>query len=128
MAREMKHWTELFTLKCADRDNFLAFYSTAKKLLHKLTVSNSVVVPDDVFLKVFMAKAIKVPELQSESKKFLMDGSGTYTYILEKICADYRTQETGEQIRDGNTTPDTQLRRASIGATEIPKKVKFDPP
>ena len=31
-------------------------------------------------------------------------------------------------MRDESSTPETSLRRASTGATGIPKKVKFDPP
>ena len=27
MARKMKHWTQLFALKCVDRDTLLVFYS-----------------------------------------------------------------------------------------------------
>ena len=127
MAREMHNWTEFFALKCENKESFLAFYSQAKKLLHKLTVGKSVAVTDDVFLKAFMAKVIEAPELQTEAKQFLMEGSGTYAEILENIYKDFRALETGEQMRDGNTTPDTRLRRAGTTSAPIPKKVKFEP-
>ena len=127
MAREMQNWTELFALKCEDRDSFVAFYSTAKKLLHKLTVGKSIAVTDDIFLKAFITKVIEVPELQSESKKFLMDGSGTHAEILEKIYADYCVQETGEQMKDAYTKPDTCMRRAGTGAVGSSKQVQHEP-
>ena len=69
MAREMQNWMELFAL-CEYSDYFLAFYLTAKKLLYKLIVGNSIAVTDDSFLNFFMAKVIEVPELQSEFKNF----------------------------------------------------------
>ena len=126
MAREMHNWTELFALKCEEKDSFLPFYSMAKKLLHKLSVGKSIAVTDDVFLKAFMAKVIEAPELQSEAKKFLMEGSGTCNEILENIYKDFRAQETGEQMRDGNTAPEARLRRAGADRPGVPKKVRHD--
>ena len=49
MAREMHNWTDFFALKCNGKESFLPFYSMAKKLLHKLTVRNSVAITEDVF-------------------------------------------------------------------------------
>ena len=73
-----------------------------------------------------MAKVIEAPELQSKAKKFLMEGSGTCNEILENIYKDFRAQETGEQMRGGNTAPEARLRWADANRPGIPKKVKYD--
>lgn len=90
----MKYWTELFTLKFVNVDTFAAFFSITKKLLHNLTVGKYAAVISNVLLKAFMAKAIEVPEVQSESRKVLIDGSTTYIDISKNIYANYHTQET----------------------------------
>ena len=53
MARVMSHWKVLFGLKCESRNDFLAFYSKANGILHKLKKGNSVAVTDNVFLQAY---------------------------------------------------------------------------
>ena len=91
-----------------------------------MTVGTSVAVTDDVFLKVFMAKVIEAPELQTEAKQFSMEGSCTYAKILEKIYKDFCALGTDKQIRDENTTPDTRLRRTGATSESIPKRSSWN--
>ena len=111
MTRIMKLWREFFGLRCENLSDFLPFYSKVTKVLDKLQQEKSVAATDDVFLRAFLAKAISCEELQTEVKKFLQDGKGTYDQILEDILTDYRAQETGEELRDGDNTIPKKVRR-----------------
>ena len=62
-ARVMSHWKSLFGLKCELHDDFLAFRSKAKGVLHKLKKHNSVSVTDGVFLEAYFSMIIEAPEL-----------------------------------------------------------------
>ena len=100
MQRVVKLWREFMGLRCPEFDDFLPFYSKVTKVIDKLKEAKSVAVKDDVFLRAFLARAISCDELQTEAKKFLQDGKGSYDDILEEVLGDYRAQETGEEIRD----------------------------
>ena len=67
----MCHCKQLFVLKCEDRDSFLAFYSQFKMFLFKLEKVNLIAMIGAIFLRVYFAKVIEVPELQTEVKKVL---------------------------------------------------------
>ena len=74
-----------------------------------------------------MANVIEAPELQSEAKQFLMEGCGTYAKILEDIYKDFCPLETSEQMKNGNTTPDTRFYRVGATSDSIPKKDIIEP-
>ena len=60
-----------------------------------------------------MLRPIDCSWLYKKSKKSLQEGSGTYSDIIDIIYADYKSQESGEQMHDGQWTASrTQLRRA----------------
>ena len=50
-------------LEYEDRDSFLVFYSQSKKLMFKFKNVIYIAVTDDIFLRSYFSKAIKVPEL-----------------------------------------------------------------
>ena len=60
---------------------------------------------DDVFLRVYFAKSIEVPDLQIEVKKFLKGGHASYNSILDLIHEDFRAQATGKKLRDVPRNP-----------------------
>ena len=127
MARAMSHWNLLFGLKCDDLSGFLAFYNKVKSTIWKLKMDKSVAVGDDTFLRAYLAKVIEVPELQTEVKKLISDSSGTYETILELIYADYRAQETGDNLRDSTSSSTLSLRRSKTESPPV-KDVKPRPP
>ena len=53
-ARIMNLWTQMFSLKCDDKDTFVAFYSQVKGISHKLAEHNSIAVLDDTFMQAFL--------------------------------------------------------------------------
>ena len=118
-AHVMSQWKKLFGLKCESCDDFLAFYSKAKCVLHKLKKHDSVAVTDGVFLKAYFAMTIEAPKLQAEVRGFLKDTDSTYSEILEIIHADYRAQTMTKDVRGAsgaNTTTATLLRRTTVEA------------
>ena len=115
-ARTFAHWMDFFALKCTNRDEFLSFYSSAKKLLFKLEEADSVAATDDMFLRAYLAKVIEAPELQQQTKKFLLDDQDSYKDILEKVHRDYRAMETGEQMRDNDGKKPVLRRAAAKGS------------
>ena len=130
IARMSQDWHDLFGLKCEDMDSFLSFYSSSKKILHKLKKSKSIAVTDNVFLKSYFAKVIQTPELQHEVKNLLKGDKASYGAILEMIASDYNAQSTNESMRDGAYKPQSILRRAGTKSSSeqdseeitIPKK------
>jgi len=110
--RIMKLWREFFGLCCESLSNFLQFYSKVTKVLDKLQQGNLVAATDYVFLRTFLAKVISSEELQTEVKKFLQDGKGKHDEILEDILIGYRTQETAEEICEGDSAVPKKLHRA----------------
>ena len=110
-------WHDLFGLESEDMDSFLSFYSSSKKILHKLKNTNSIAVADNVFLKSDFTKVIQTTELQHEVKKLLKGGKESYRAILEMIVVDYNAQSTNELMRDGATKPTSILRRVDKTST-----------
>jgi len=86
----MLYWKQLFGLKYESRDNFLAFYSKAKGILHKPKKGNYIAVTANVFLKSYFAMVIEDPELQMEVRGFLKDTTKLYMEILEENYANCR--------------------------------------
>ena len=111
MARTIAHWNILFGLKCEEKGDFLQFYSKFKSILHKLKRYTSVTVTDDVFFRTYLSKVIEAHKLQNKVKKLIKDKTGTYESILELICQDYRAEEMGEALRDGETSFVVLFRR-----------------
>ena len=122
MARSLALWTGLFALKCETIDDFLVFHSEVKKKIQRLKNQASTAIQDDIFVKAFMAKAIVAPELQIESKKFLMESKKSYAEILQDVYNEFRAFDTSEMIRSGDTIP--ARRDARRAASEKPPSDK----
>ena len=75
---------------------------------------------DDVFLKLYFAKHIEVPELQHEVKKILKGSPDSYMTILDLIHADFNVQNTNDAMRD-DTKPFSVSRRAANPKVEAKK-------
>ena len=131
----MYHWKTLFRLKCEDRDDFLAFYSKSKGILHTLKKGNSVAVTDNVFLEAYFDMVIEDPELQPEVWSFLEDPLKLYDKTLESIHANYRAHTMGEDMRGvpGGTAKITMKCRGVVEVntpnpqTVLEHKWKYDP-
>ena len=121
MTRMMKHWSEFMGLDCQEFDDFLPFYSAVSKVLEKLRQANSIAVTDDVFLRAFLGKAITCEELRHEAKRFLQDGKGTHSEILDDILLDYRSLETKRELEVG-INPPKKVRRAESSVARAEKK------
>ena len=91
-------------------DDFPLFYSGVKKVTHKLQKVKSIAITDDTFLKAFLSGSISCEDLQTKSKRFLMEGTETYNIIMDKIHGDYCAQTSEEQIRVGKSLLNKQLR------------------
>jgi len=126
IGRVLGDWQDFFKLRCENKEDFLEFYSSAKKILHRLKVAKSVAVSDDSFLRSFFAKAIDVPELQEATKQFLKQFNVKTEDILESVHNDYRSIETRERLEEGSIGSSTggksTSRRANPMKTPIPKK------
>ena len=57
------NWQALFKLRYEFRDDFFTFHSQSKGIVHRLKMSDSVAVTDEVFLKAYFSMAINAPEL-----------------------------------------------------------------
>ena len=91
MARIMQHWSDFFALRCTSMDYFPLFYSILKEATHKLWEAKLIAVTDNTFFKAFLSGLISCKDLKTEAKRFLMEGTETYTKILNKIYVDYHT-------------------------------------
>jgi len=82
---------------------------------------------DESFLPAFFTKAIDAPELKDEAKLFLKDFSQSPETILELIHADYRAQETGDQLCDTDVVvkPRSIIRRAGTKQSSNPAKKEW---
>ena len=96
----LRLWQDFFKLRCDDKGQFLAFYSSATKIIHKLQQVNSIAIGDDTFLRSFFAKAIDAEELKDEAKLFLKDMTQDPIAILQLVHSDFRAQDTRDQLRD----------------------------
>lgn len=114
-ARMYEVWHDFFALKYKEMDAFLLFYYSLNRILHKLKNEKSVTVTDDVFVNSYCVKATETPELQHEVKYLLKRGAQPYAEILELIHVDYRSQDTGERIRDSVTASSTIARGGKAG-------------
>ena len=90
--------------------------------------AKSIAVTDDTFLKTFLSGSISCEELKTEAKGFLIEDSATYAEILDKIHVDYRAQTSGEQMRVGNSSSTTQLRRGETANVASAKKGSWKTP
>ena len=100
----------VFWLTVRRLDQILPFYSKDTKLHYKLKREKLVAANNDIFLCAFLDNAISCKELQTVVKKFLQDGKGMHKQILEVILTDYRTQETGEELRKGESIVPKKVR------------------
>ena len=96
VGRVLHLWQDFFKLRCDDKDDFLAFYSRAKKILLKLKVEKLVTVQDNELLHEFFARVINAPELKDEANLFLKDFEKSPEAILVLVHSDYRAQETSK--------------------------------
>ena len=115
----------LFGLKYESRDDFLAIYSKAKRILYKLKKGNSVTVTDDVFFKDYFEMVIEAPELQTEVRGFLKDITKTYTEILDEFQTDYRVHAAEEDVcgvPGGSMTTSDLVRRATVDKVKSKKE------
>ena len=86
----MQHWLDFFALRCTSMDDFLLFYSSVKKVTHKLQEVRPIAVTDDTFLKAFLSGSISCGDLKTETKGFLIEGTEPYNKIMDRIYVDYR--------------------------------------
>ena len=115
--RCLKYWTEFMGLRCSELTEFLPFYNRVTQVLEKLKDAKSVAVTDDMFLRAYLAKAISCEELQTETKKLLQHNEESYDTILQDVLTDYRSQETGTVLRDGDVIQvPRKIRRAEKSA------------
>ena len=113
VGRVLRLWQDFFKLRCDDKGQFLAFYSSATQIIHKLQAVSSIAIGDDTFLRSFFAKAIDAEELKDEAKLFLKDMTKDPIAILQLVHSDFRAQDTRDQLRDDDIGKSKSiLRRA----------------
>jgi len=98
----LRLWQDFFKLRCDDKGQFLAFYSSATQIIHKLQEVNSVAIGDETFLRSFFAKAIDAEELKDEAKLFLKDMTKNPIEILQLVHSDFHVQDTHDQLCDND--------------------------
>ena len=103
-------------------DDLPLFYSSVKKVTHKLREARSIAITDDTFLEAFLSGSISWKDLKIKSKGFLMEDTDAYDKIMDKIHVDYRAQTSGEQMRVCNSSSTKQLRRGK--QINVPAKWK----